>query len=287
MSDCRKPKSISRITSWLVISLAGGGLHVVAAGAKAPEFHQRIWTMENGLPDNRVRAILQTRDGYIWAATPAGLIRFDGQRFIVLNRASRPGMPNDNCVSLAEDSAGTLCVGFRGAVAFKTRTGFVTEPGLDGSLDPIHLSSSRDGGVWGCCASCVYRFRRGETKSFPFPRKRQPIMAIQEDDEGGLWVGCYGGCLRLDPHTGSYGPPLVAAELPPLPVIAFERDAAGARWMLFGSAVPAKYAETYQAWLGCIAQGQWLRKPDFSTPGLRIDQRCHFLTRIFHRPVDF
>ena len=48
------------------------------------------WTTENGLPQNSVRDIVQTRDGYLWLATEGGLVRFDGARFVVFDR-SVPG----------------------------------------------------------------------------------------------------------------------------------------------------------------------------------------------------
>jgi len=40
-----------------------------------------VWTAEDGIPDNGVRAIAQTPDGYLWVATEGGLSRFDGARF--------------------------------------------------------------------------------------------------------------------------------------------------------------------------------------------------------------
>jgi ligand-binding sensor domain-containing protein len=39
------------------------------------------WTTDNGLPHNWIRAIHQTRDGYLWLPTLDGLVRFDGVRF--------------------------------------------------------------------------------------------------------------------------------------------------------------------------------------------------------------
>ena len=36
------------------------------------------WQNQQGLPNNTVRAITQTRDGYLWIGTDAGLARFDG-----------------------------------------------------------------------------------------------------------------------------------------------------------------------------------------------------------------
>lgn len=39
------------------------------------------FTIEDGLPDNTVNAILQTRNGFLWVGTDGGLARFDGERF--------------------------------------------------------------------------------------------------------------------------------------------------------------------------------------------------------------
>src|SRR5947208_5626417 len=40
---------------------------------------------DDGLPQNAVNAILQTRDGYLWLATFDGLVRFDGLEFTVFS----------------------------------------------------------------------------------------------------------------------------------------------------------------------------------------------------------
>lgn len=74
------------------------------------EYLHRAWTVENGLPDDRVNAILQTRDGYLWIATPWGLARFDGVRFTVFNRANTPAMEKERCLALAEDQSSNLWV---------------------------------------------------------------------------------------------------------------------------------------------------------------------------------
>jgi ligand-binding sensor domain-containing protein len=38
--------------------------------------------VEDGLPDNVVNAILQSRDGFLWIGTYAGLARFNGREFM-------------------------------------------------------------------------------------------------------------------------------------------------------------------------------------------------------------
>src|SRR5215472_4176581 len=69
------------------------------------------WTTDNGLPQNSVRAIIQTRDGYLWLATSDGLVRFDGVHFTIFNKGSSPGINSNRFSCLAEDPAGVLWAG--------------------------------------------------------------------------------------------------------------------------------------------------------------------------------
>ena len=51
-----------------------------------------VWQTEQGLPQNAVEALCQTRDGYLWLGTQEGLVRFDGVRFTVFDRRNTPGL---------------------------------------------------------------------------------------------------------------------------------------------------------------------------------------------------
>ena len=69
------------------------------------------WTTENGLPQNSINAILQTRDGYIWMATFGGLVRYDGVQFTVFTRGNTKGLGSNRALCLMETSDGALWVG--------------------------------------------------------------------------------------------------------------------------------------------------------------------------------
>lgn len=62
---------------------------------------------ENGLPQNSVHSIIQTRDGYLWFTTFDGLVRYDGVRFTVFDRGSTRGLGSNrfNCLYEAGDGA--------------------------------------------------------------------------------------------------------------------------------------------------------------------------------------
>ena len=84
---------------------------VLAANEGIAEYRFDVWTAESGLPQNTVRAILQSRDGYLWVATLDGLARFDGVRFTVFNKAASPGLPTNRILALYEDPQSDLWIG--------------------------------------------------------------------------------------------------------------------------------------------------------------------------------
>ena len=89
---------------------------MVAAGffsalAAPPDYFTRTWQVEQGLPQNKVTAVVQTHDGYLWVGTYNGLARFDGIRFTVFNDNNTPGLRSSRVTSLFEAGDGTLWIG--------------------------------------------------------------------------------------------------------------------------------------------------------------------------------
>lgn len=66
------------------------------------------WNTDNGLPQNGVRGISQTPDGYLWFTTFDGLVRFDGVRFTTFNKGNTKGIINNRFSSINVDAAGVL-----------------------------------------------------------------------------------------------------------------------------------------------------------------------------------
>ena len=94
------------------VLLAGCGA-AVALEPTTPlgEYGRQSWGMENGLPQNSVHALVQTRDGFLWLGTEAGLVRFDGVLFLVLDQNSKPAIPSGDIRSLLGTPDGSLWVG--------------------------------------------------------------------------------------------------------------------------------------------------------------------------------
>src|SRR5258708_27510458 len=92
--------------AWLLLGASSS--EIVAASSpvlrSSASYIIDVKETEDGLPQNSVIAITQTRDGYLWLGTLNGLVRFDGVRFTVFDESNTPGLSSGRIVLLFEDS---------------------------------------------------------------------------------------------------------------------------------------------------------------------------------------
>lgn len=157
--------SVARWMFFLAIAAGFIVLPVPVWGSPAASFPRdftlRAWNKLQGLPDDSVTSVLQTRDGYLWVGTPSGLARFDGIRFVVMSPQNWGSNAPPSVTALCEDSKGIMWIGTQdnGLLCYE-----------DGVVNPF---PSREG--------------------FHF----QTVNSIAEDTTGALWVGTPGGLVRL------------------------------------------------------------------------------------------
>lgn len=122
------------------------------------------WTIEDGLPQNSVLCLIQTRQGYIWFGTQSGLVRFDGMSSRIYNRWNSEGLKNDRILSLYEDTAGSLWVGTDG-----------------GGISRLKIKERK----W-----TLYSTKQGLSNN--------TIRVIAGDSQDNLWIGTDNGLNHLD-----------------------------------------------------------------------------------------
>jgi signal transduction histidine kinase/ligand-binding sensor domain-containing protein len=118
------------------------------------------WTTENGLPQNSVNDILQTRDGYLWLATFGGLVRFDGMRFVIFDR-STPGIKSQRVRALHEDRNGVLWAATEDGMLIRYRDSrFTTYTSADGLplAVAVRIEEDDEGCLWVTWADRITRF---------------------------------------------------------------------------------------------------------------------------------
>ena len=124
---------------------------VDALAAGRVQYHIDSWTTENGLPQNVIRDICQSPDGYLWLATMDGLVRFDGVRFTVFNRSNMAGIAGNRFTSLLCLANGDIWAGTETSGLTQYHQGaFKTYTTLDGlpSDDIYDVIGDDDGRVW-------------------------------------------------------------------------------------------------------------------------------------------
>lgn len=143
------------------LAIAAAWLLLMCGSAQGERgYHFESWKVLQGLPQNSVYDVVQTRDGYIWATTLDGLVRFDGVRFAVFNNRTTEGLGSTRFACLYEATDGALWIG--------------TEDG--------GLSEYRDG-----------RFRTFTSRD---GLPDASILRVEQDADGALWVITYRGAAR-------------------------------------------------------------------------------------------
>ncbi len=212
---------------WLGFCLVGPGLSAASstlAQASVPYTIDK-WDSEDGLPNNEVLAMTQTRDGYLWLGTLNGLVRFDGIHFEVFDENNTPGLNGSRIVSLFEDGKTNLWIGTETAGVARMKNGRVASPpelGLGGAeRHLVAACEESNGAVWLYCANGeLWRAGNGSftrfTNFLQTPYLPGVCRALIAENSGPVWVGgdqflgaigpnsvgtAPGSGLRLDPEV--------------------------------------------------------------------------------------
>ncbi len=120
-------------------------------GQAGPSYRYDLWTADEGLPQNVIRGIRQTADGYLWLATSNGLVRFDGTRFTVFDKSTSPGILSNRFVSIYLDAKGDLWFGTEDSGVTRYHHGsfttYTTAQGLP-SNNVQGISGDEAGHIW-------------------------------------------------------------------------------------------------------------------------------------------
>jgi ligand-binding sensor domain-containing protein/signal transduction histidine kinase len=153
--------------------------------------------MENGLPQNTVQALVQTRDGFIWLGTEVGLVRFDGVGFQVFDKNTKVGEGG---------------------------------PALPGN-DVRCLLAGKDGALWIGTSEGLARWKDGVVTAYGIKEglPGREIRALEVAANGILWVWTDEGLARLD-DEGRFWASTDATGLPAGAITRFISDGQGVLW---------------------------------------------------------
>jgi signal transduction histidine kinase/CheY-like chemotaxis protein/ligand-binding sensor domain-containing protein len=176
------------------------------------QYVHETWTSRNGLPENDVKAVAQTADGYLWFATENGLVRFDGMHFTVFDHRNTPAMTDDYVQNLLVDRDGSLWIHVHsGLLRWKDRafTIVTTQDGLPNG--PVTLMATDSAGtLWVIASSGMASWKNGRfTRDASYDFEGSP-QGMLRNREGNLWLATSTGLVlfkngRFTTHTTKDG----------------------------------------------------------------------------------
>ena len=259
-----KPRTGRRAPLWRVVIVT---LLLAARVATAQSLAQPLsllqqshWTEKHGLPVPNILTIQRSPDGYLWLGSAAGLIRFDGVRFVVMDSTTSPAFraSKESNFSLAgEGHAEAARRSFLGLTLplLVDRAGVLWIGPPDGSLlkyvdgvfsvvlrpDPHvgrinRMVQDGTGKLWVIASGedRVFLLHDGRLNAPPLPKgvPQVAVTSIIRDRGDGIWIGVHSG--RLWHVVASAGEESRSAPGPALFLRPMLEARDGALWVMAG-----------------------------------------------------
>ncbi len=175
------------------------------------QYTRTVWTQAQGLPQDTVRAMAETQDGYLWLGTEEGLARFDGYEFLTVTKEGGQ-LPSDAITSLCAGRDGGLWIGTQGGLTHYSSGRFETFTQKNGLPSSVvgRVLEDYTGALWIASGGMLARFENGRFTTFS-KQKLAPVDSVEviyEDRRKQLWVGGVGGLVKrsgegFEPVLGS------------------------------------------------------------------------------------
>jgi ligand-binding sensor domain-containing protein/signal transduction histidine kinase len=151
----RTKRHLTRFARALIIAFSASVLFGLDPKLALTQYVHTNWTQRHGFALQSVKALAQTKDGYLWLGTATGLYRFDGINVVPWKPASAASLP---------------------------------------SREVRVLLAAGDGGLWIGTAAGVSKLQGGNLKNYTSKNGLCEgfVMALIEDHRGRLWVGSAG-----------------------------------------------------------------------------------------------
>jgi ligand-binding sensor domain-containing protein len=164
------------------------------------QYNIRTWSTNDGLPNDKITAVYQSAQGYIWLASQEGLVRFDGASFEIFDKKNTPVFPHSQVTALVEDKDSTLWINtIRGVL--KYRHGIFEAVQTESDVEPFigtTLFLDRKGNCLVGTRSGILRVVNGALSNFAAAGKLAlgSVTAMCDDTDDELWIGTAQG-LKL------------------------------------------------------------------------------------------
>ena len=170
------------------------------------QYVQDHWGPDQGFPRGQVRAITQTPDGYLWIGSEAGLLRFDGLKFQLV-QDDTGAFSVTNVLALEPDREGSLWLrleGGDGVSLLRYRNGVFDNPSSHVSWPNTRITAickTSQGEIMAAQqqqGAIVFRDGKFEMSATAAALPRSPVLSIAQTRGNEIWIGTRdAGLFRL------------------------------------------------------------------------------------------
>src|SRR6266478_117618 len=187
---------------------------VVDPALHISQYAHTAWRIQDGVFSGAPNVITQTTDGYLWIGTQAGLVRFDGVRFVSWTPPDGKHLPSSNVTSLLGARDGSLWIGMEGGLSHwdnRELTNYLIEPERINSIIEDHSGTvwfvrSRGSDAAGGLCQIIGTGMRCYGKADGLPGS-DLAGSLVEDTLGNFWVGSDTAVVRWKPDSSTtYSP---------------------------------------------------------------------------------
>ena len=161
------------------------------------QYGSRTWQTDEGLPQNAVQTLAQTREGYLWVGTIRGLARFDGVRFTVFDPQNTPALGHASITALCRGREGGLWIGTGGGGLTRWQEGRFTHYALSPEARANSVKcilEGRDGALWVGTLGGLFCCRQGAWSHFTVKEGLRDNVVRSLCEVGDqLWIGTGSG----------------------------------------------------------------------------------------------
>ncbi len=196
------------IASALALLFGAAPVFALDPAMQISQYAHTAWHMQDGVFGGAPHAITQTADGYIWIGTDAGLVRFDGVRFVPWEPPPDQRSAISAVNALLGGRDGTLWIGSTTGLTSLKDDRLIDFPNARGRINTIVEDNA--GTVWvarsrtradhagGLCQVAGEHLRCfGNADGMSLPTA-DPLVA---DGSGNIWAGTSGELLRWSPKS--------------------------------------------------------------------------------------
>jgi signal transduction histidine kinase/ligand-binding sensor domain-containing protein len=200
-----------RFLCLLLFLFAVSSVWAVDPARRISQYGHTAWRIQDGILRGTPYAISQTTDGYLWIGTAAGLLRFDGVRFVPWTPPDGKNLPSSDVASLLGARDGSLWIGMEGGLSRWDKqhlANYLIKPERINSIIEdrngtvwfvrSRLSEGAEGGLCQVIGTGMRCYGKADGMS-----GSDGAATLVEDTLGNLWIGSDTAVVRWKPGLSS------------------------------------------------------------------------------------